>query len=131
MTKSDIKQELTDKQVKAIPHLITSKTLKAGCKKANISRQTLYEWLKEPIFKEEFRNQRDVIIEEGIENLRGSLTKATDALIDLLDKTDSDPLKRYVAKDIIDYVLKARELGALEERLVKIEKIVMERRTYK
>ena len=131
MTKSDIKQELTDKQVKAIPHLITSKTLKAGCKKAKISRQTLYEWLKEPIFKEEFRNQRDVIIEEAIEDLKGNLTKATDALIDLLDKTDSDPLKRYVAKDIIDYVMKARELGELEERLVKVERIILERKSFK
>jgi len=128
-TKED--QELTDKQLKAVPHLIASKTLKEGCKKARISRKTLYQWLRDPTFKQEFRNRRDVIIEEALEDLKGNLTKATDALIDLLDTTDSDPLKRYIAKDIIDYVMKARELGDLEERLVKIEKIVMERRTYK
>ena len=131
MTKSDIKQELTDKQVKAIPHLITSKTLKAGCKKAKISRQTLYDWLKDPAFKVEFRSQRDVIIEEAIEDLKGNLTKATDALIDLLDKTDSDTLKRYVAKDIIDYVMKSRGLGEIEERLVKVERIILERKSFK
>jgi hypothetical protein len=133
VTESNIKEDqgLTGKQINAIPHLIASKTLKEGCKKARISRKTLYEWLKDPAFKEEFRDQREVIIEEALEDLKGNLTKATDALIDLLDKTDSDPLKRYVAKDIIDYVMKARELGDLEERLVKIEKIVMERRTYK
>ena len=131
MTKSDIKQELTDKQVKAIPHLITSKTLKAGCKKAKISRQTLYDWLKDPAFKVEFRSQRDVIIEEAIEDLKGNLTKATDALIDLLNNTDNDSLKRYVAKDIIDYVMKSRELGEIEERLVKVERIILERKSFK
>ena len=128
-TKDD--QGLTDKQLKAVPHLIASKTLKEGCKKARISRKTLYQWLKDPVFKQEFKNQRDVIIEEALEDLKGNLTKATQTLINLLDETDSEPLKRYVAKDIIDYVMKARELGELEERLVKIEKIVLERRTYK
>jgi len=86
--------------------------------------------LKDPVFKQEFRNQRDLIIEEALEDLKGNLTKATQTLIDLLDETDSEYLKRYVAKDIIEYVLKARELGDLEERLVKIERIILERRTY-
>jgi hypothetical protein len=133
VTKRNIKEDqgLTDKQVKAIPHLIASKTIKEGCKKARISRKTMYIWLQDPTFKQEFRNQRDIIIEEGLEDLKGNLTKATEALIDLLNNTNNDSLKRYVAKDIIDYVMKARELGELEERLVKIEKIVMERRTYK
>ena len=133
MTKPDTKEEqgLTGKQLKAVPHLIASKTLKEGCKKARISRQTLYQWLQDPTFKQEFRNQRDVIIEEALEDLKGNLTKATKTLIDLLDTTDSDPLKRYVAKDIIDYTMKARELGELEERLVRVEKIVMERKTYR
>lgn len=129
MTESD--RKLTDKQEKALPHLIASKTLREGCSKAKISRQTLYDWLKDPVFKQELRNQRDVIIEEAIEGLRGNLTKATDTLINLLDSTDNDSLKRYIARDIIGYVMKARELGELEERLVEIEKIVMERRTYK
>jgi hypothetical protein len=129
-TKEDQEQKLTGKQVSAIPHLITSKTLKEGCKNAGISRKTLYQWLKDPVFKQEFRNQRDLIIEEALEDLKGNLTKATQTLIDLLDETDSEYLKRYVAKDIIEYVLKARELGDLEERLVKIERIILERRTY-
>ncbi len=135
MTKSDTKddqdQGLTNKQLKAVPHLIASKTLKDGCKKARISRQTLYTWLQEPVFKEELRKRRDTIIDEALEDLKGNLTEATDTLIDLLQTTDSEPLKRYVAKDIIDYVMKARELGELEERLVRIERIVLERRTYK
>ena len=133
MTESNIKedQELTGKQINAIPHLIASKTLKEGCKKAGVSRKTLYEWLKDPVFKEELRAQRDVIIEEAIEDLRGNLTKATETLIDLLKNADSKALKRYVAKDIIDYVMKARELGDIEERLVKIERIILERKTYR
>jgi len=133
VTESNINEDqgLTGKQINAIPHLIASKTLKEGCKKAMISRKTLYEWLKDPVFKEELRAQRDVIIEEAIEDLKGNLTKATETLINLLKDTDSDSLKRYVAKDIIDYVMKARELGDLEERLVKVERIVLERKVYK
>ena len=133
MTELDTKEDqgLTSKQLKAVPHLIASKTLKDGCKKAKISRQTLYTWLGDPVFKKELRNKRDIIIEEALEDLKGNVVKASDTLIGLLDKTDSEPLKRYIAKDIIDYVMKARELGELEERLLKVERIVLERRTYK
>ena len=133
MTESNIKEDqgLTGKQINAIPHLIASKTLKEGCKKARISRKTLYDWLKDPAFKEEFRSQRDVIIEEAIEDLKGNLTKATETLINLLKDTKSDSLKRYVAKDIIDYVIKSRELGEIEERLVKMERIILERKSFK
>jgi phage terminase small subunit len=132
VTEGDTKEDkdLSEKQIKAVPHLISSKTLKEGCRKARISRKTLYQWLKDPVFKEELRRQRDVIIEEALENLKGAMTKATETLIDLLDKTDNEHLKRYVAKDIIEYVLKAKELGDLEERLVKIERIVFEKITY-
>ena len=42
---------LTDRQLKAIPFIVTSPTYTAGLKKAELNRTTFYKWLKQPRFK--------------------------------------------------------------------------------
>ena len=128
MKSNENKETLTDKQLKAIPHLINAKTHTEGCKKARIAPKTFYDWLKVPLFKKEMKRQRDFIIEEALERLKGSMTEAVTALTTLLDTTDSDSIKRYVAKDIIDYVIKAKEFEDVERRLAAIEKKINKRR---
>jgi hypothetical protein len=132
MTKQDKSgtQELTDRQRKSIPYLVASATMEAGRRKAKLSKNALYEWLKNPVFRRELTRQRDLVITEALDTLKGGMTKATEALVNLLN-TDSDSLKRYVANDIINHVLKAKEMQDLEERLEKLEKIVLERKGYK
>jgi len=53
MSKAKEKAELTERQRKAIPFLVSSPTYTEGCKKAKINKTTLYNWLKEPEFKAE------------------------------------------------------------------------------
>ena len=121
---------LTNRQLKAIPHLVSSPTLEEGRRNARVSRDALYRWLKQPAFKEALRQQRDVVIQEALETLKATMTKATTTLASLLD-TQSDSLKRHVCNDLIGHVLKAKELQEFEERLLKIEHVVFERRTYR
>ena len=123
MTKSDKNkgQNLTERQVKAIPHLVASSTYEKGCRKARISRNTFYEWLKDPVFKAELKRQRDTVIEEALETLKSSMTNAVKVLLDLLDTTKNEYLKRNVAKDIIGYVIKAKEIEDLDKRITEIE----------
>jgi hypothetical protein len=132
MTKKDKSsaENLSERQRKAIPHLVASPTMEAGRRNAKLSKNALYEWLKNPVFRQELSTQRDLVIAEALDTLKGSMTKATETLVGLLD-ADSDSLKRYVANDIINHVLKAKELQDLEERLEKLEKIVLDRRGYR
>ena len=129
MTKPDKNeaQSLTEKQIKSIPHIVASKDYGEGCRKARISRNTFYEWLKDPHFKAELQKQRDFIIDEALAVLKANITKAVDTLVSLLSSTDSDALKRHICNDIIKYTLKTKELEELESRLSDLEKIVKER----
>ncbi|MES1224783.1 MAG: hypothetical protein ABUT20_55340, partial [Bacteroidota bacterium] len=120
MTKSD-KSRLTEKQLKALPFLIFSRSAGDGRREAKISRQTYYEWLKEPIFKAELTRFRNLIVEDAIEVLKTHTTKAVNTLVGLLDANNL-PLQRNVANDILQHVSKFKELQEIEARLEVLEK---------
>jgi hypothetical protein len=130
MTKNDSagknRERLNDRQVKAIPHLVASPTFEEGRKRAKVSRDTLYRWLRCPSFREELKRQRDVVTEEALEILKQNVMMAVTTLIHLLHATKSDSLKRHLAKDILDYFMRAKELQEVEERLTQLETIVSE-----
>jgi len=128
MTKNDTlaenEEKLSHRQKKSIPYLVSSPTYEEGCRKARISRNTLYEWLKFPAFREELKKERRVVIGESLEVLKQNVTKAIDTLVNLLATADSDSLKRLICNDIIGHTLKAREVEDLEKRLTELEKKV-------
>ncbi|MFC1868368.1 hypothetical protein ACFL0H_09570 [Thermodesulfobacteriota bacterium] len=123
--------QLTERQLKSIPHLVAAPTFEEGRKNARVSRNALYEWLKNPVYKKELKRARDLVVSEALEILKGNITQAVETLVDLLSTADSESLKRSICNDIINYTLRARELGDIEERLTSIERIVLERRVYR
>lgn len=112
--------ELTARQTKVIPFIVSSPTYTEGIEKAKVSRKTFYSWLKQPEFKAELDRQRDEVAAEAFGVLSQSLTKAVETLVGLLDCKD-DRLKRLTAKDIIEHFLKHKEVKELEERIAAIE----------
>ncbi|MDY0044415.1 MAG: phBC6A51 family helix-turn-helix protein [Syntrophales bacterium] len=84
MAKQDNNRGLTDRQIKAIPFLVSAPTSEKGCKAAHVSRNTYYEWLKNPVFKEELNRCRDAIISESFGILKQNVTAAVDTLVNLL-----------------------------------------------
>jgi hypothetical protein len=118
--------KLTDRQLKAIPHLVSCPTYTEGCEKAGINKTTFYKWLKESEFKAELDRQRDEIAAEAFGVLSQSLTQAVEVLVGLLDNED-DRLKRLTAKDIIDFIIRHKENEDLDERLTEIEKLLAEK----
>ena len=125
-----MKSDLSVRQRRAIPLLVASRTIVEGCKKAGITEKTYYEWVKTSVFQDALHKAQSNIIDDALGKLRGNINKAIDALVELLD-TDNDSLKRLVANDIIAHTLKMRELEDIEGRLETIERIVLERRTYR
>ena len=101
---------LSLKQMKAITLLLTRPSREAVIKEVEISSETLYRWMRDPDFKAELARQQNEVINEAINILKTSMTKAADTLVALLDEKGGE-LRRRVANDIISHVLKARELA--------------------
>lgn len=123
-------EKVSGKQVLVISYLLSSPSIERACKKAKIGRTTFYKWLKDKNFRAELKRQRDEVVEQALETLKFSLTKAVEQLVELMD-SKKEMIRRWASKDIIEYSFKAMELSDFEERLEKVERIILERRTYK
>jgi len=122
---TDERTKLTRRQLRAIPFLVSSPTYTQGCEQAKINKTTLYKWLKDPQFKAELDRQRNEIAAEAFAVLTQSLTEAVEAIVSLLNNKD-DRLKRLVAKDLIDFVIRHKENEDLDKRLMAVEKQLAE-----
>ena len=118
--------ELSARQRRTIPFIVTSPTVVEGLDKARVSRKTFYEWLKQPEFKAELDRQRNEITAEAFGILSQSLTKAVENLVKLLDHAD-DRLKRLACKDVIEYILEHKTIDDLSIRLDAIEQKLAEK----
>jgi Na+/phosphate symporter len=112
--------ELKSKQLLAISHIIGSPSLEEACRRAKISKGTLYTWLKTDIFKNELKRQREEVVNDSLATLKSAIARATEELIKLMDIAKPD-LRRLVCKDILDYGLKAIEIEKVEARIDELE----------
>jgi phage terminase small subunit len=124
---NDRESKLTARQAKFLPVLLASPTYTQACQVGRVSRDTLYEWLKDPAFKAELGKQRDELVAQGFALLSQSVAKAVETLVGLLDTGDGR-LKRLAARDILDQHVKFRELDDLTRRIEAIEDRLEQRR---
>ncbi len=130
-TKSNgFEQSLTRKQLEAIPRLVGARSFEEGCRKARVAKSTLYQWLKDETFKNELEKQREVVIREALERLKTSITMAVDGLIELAGDNEKGIRLRAIEK-ILDFFFKVTEIEEIEARLQKVERVMLERRTYR
>lgn len=121
--------QLPAKQRRLIPYIVNAHTIEQGCKEAGVTATTFYEYLKSPDFAQELRKARDGAVSEAMETMKNATTKAVTELVSLLDSKDEN-VRRRASVDILTFVTKWREFNEIEDRLVQIEKIVVERRSY-
>lgn len=119
--------KLNNRQLRLINNFLISSSIEETCKKSNVSKATFYNWLKDENFKTELKRQRDEVVKEALNRLKHATARATEELIKLIDSSRPE-LRRWVCKDIIEYVLKSIELEEIEERLDKVERIISERK---
>ena len=124
---NDGEPKLTTRQVKFLPVLLASPTYTQACQVGRVSRETLYEWLRQPAFKAELDSQRAELVAQGFALLSQSVVKAVETLVGLLDGSDGR-LKRLAARDILDQHAKFRELDDLTQRIEAIEDRLQSRR---
>jgi len=120
---------LTRKQREAIPHLIGARSLEEGCRRAKLAKTTLFKWLKEEAFREALERTREEVISEALGRLKASITQAVDGLIQLM-VAEEKSIRLRACQTVLDFVLRAREIEEVSERLTRVERVVFERRTY-
>jgi hypothetical protein len=130
LTDSVINSQLPDKQRRLIPFIVSAHTVEQACREAGITATTYYEYLKSPAFSLELKKARDSAVFEAMETLKNATSKAVTELVSLLDSKDEN-VRRRASVDILSFVTKWREFNEIEDRLVKIERIIVERRTYR
>jgi AcrR family transcriptional regulator len=116
---------LTARQTRVIPYLLDASSFEEGCKRAGVSKTTAYTWLKEEIFRQELRRQRDELIERALDSLKANVSKATETLVKLLD-SESEPMQARAAEDIIEFAQKAFEHEELEKRIEALEERLLQ-----
>jgi len=123
MNKSE--QNLTNlsrKQLKAIPVIISSKTITEGVKQAGISKTIFYEWIKNDTFKNEFISRQNDIIETALKELKGLSSEAVEKLGTLLRESVNENIKLKAIALIIEHTIKMKEIENIEERLRELER---------
>ena len=86
----------------AIPHLVSSKTASEAAELVGVNRKTIYRWLDDPAFRDEYDRQRDAVANFARSSMRALMLKALAIQAERLDSDDPKERAR-VAKEIIDY----------------------------
>jgi len=111
-------------QARALPMILSARTVEEGCRAAGISKQCFYNWMKQEVFREEYRKRQSGFVSLAMETLKGNAVEAAERLAAMMSKEEG-PLLRRVCKDVIDLNLKIREIEEIEVRLERLEKRMM------
>lgn len=118
---SDIKN-LTTRQRKAITALLTSANVAQAAKKAGVSERSIYRYLAEESFKQALLDAESEAIYQATRRLVGLQGLAIETLEEVLrDKAEKSSVRLKAATNVLDYLLKLRELRNVEERLAALE----------
>lgn len=113
---------ISGRQSKAIAALLSSKNVPEAAAAVGLGERTLYRYLSDPAFRLALSNAEA----EAIDNATRRLVTLTDLAIDtiaevLSDSASSAGVKIRAAGQVLDYLLKLRELRNIEQRLLILE----------
>jgi phage terminase small subunit len=109
------------KKTMFIEYLLLGDTVTEAAKKAGVSEATAYRWLKQGL-REIVESRRKDIFEANLNRLENSMTKAIDALNELIANKDTAPQRLGAARAVVENVIRVFELRNVEARMDAIEK---------
>jgi DNA-binding MurR/RpiR family transcriptional regulator len=118
----DSAEKLPGRQEQALAALLNNPTVRDAAKAAQLSEATVYRYMREQPFAARLREARRGLVEQLTTRLQAKSDASAKVLTDIAED-DSKPASVRVAaaKAVIDYTLKAFELGDLSERLKVLE----------
>jgi len=125
-------EQLSEKMKIALPLLISGQSIRDGCEKANISRDTFYRWLKNPAFLTEYTKMRGKLVSKVFEcideavtgaykELSNLITPANEALRTLLN-SPTEEIKLKAANAIWEHFLTMLEVAEISNQIQLIHR---------
>lgn len=87
----------------------------------NLSRQSIYRWMREPEFGKALQEASSEQVIEASRRLTSLMMRAVDELERLLS-SDSEHQRRLAVESILTHGARLRELVELEERITNLER---------
>ena len=116
----------TRKKEKAIAALLTTDTIEQAANVAGIAESTLYRWLQNPTFLEQYRKARKAAVDQAISTLQERSNAAAKALVDIAEDQEMPPSTRVAAaREILQASIKGIERDDFEARLEALERMIM------
>lgn len=118
----DTADKLPGKQEQALAALLSNPTVRDAAKAARLSEATIYRYMREKLFAERLKEARRGLVEQLTTRLQAKADASAKVLSDIAeDNSKPASVRVAAARAVIDYTLKAFELGDLNERLNVLE----------
>jgi len=111
---------LPPRKKRAILALVEHGAVSRAADVVGVTRQTLYRWMREPLFRAELQAATGSQVAEASRRLDGLLMRAVDELERLLD-SESEHQRRLAVDSILSHAARLRELVDIEERITVLE----------
>ena len=86
--RTDFAENLTQRQITALPHLLRPGPITEQARNAGVSRNTLYRWLADQNFRECLERLREETLRFSQSEFQAITLKAVEAIEDALDSND-------------------------------------------
>lgn len=120
------KEKLTRRQLHALPFLISNPSVESAAKESGVSAKQIFDWLNQSTFRQELENRKNEAVNQAVDRLKTTASKACDTLISLLDSAESESVRHRVAIDLLNMTLKYMEFKDVEQRIRKLEDTMRE-----
>lgn len=115
------KLTLTPSKRRAVLALVEHGNVSRAADACELSRATLYRWLREPEFEHELRQASTAQVAELSRRLTALTLKAVEKLEQLLN-SPSEAQARLAADNILTHAIRLRELIDIDERITNLER---------
>lgn len=107
---------------KLLAALLTSNTRKEAAEKANVSERTIYTYLQDAAFAQQYQDGRNALIKEAAEQIQRSLSPAITALRHIAeDEASSKNARVQAARALLEYGIRLSEISDIYKRLDQLE----------
>ena len=120
------KERLTRRQLHVLPFLISNPTVESAAKQSGVSSKQIFDWLNQSAFRQELENRKNDAVNQAVDRLKATASKACETLIGLLDNAESESVRHRVAIDLLNMTLKYMEFKDVEQRIRKLEDTITE-----
>ena len=109
---------------KIIAGLLANTTVRATSQAVGISEATIYRYLKDADFKQEYERKRREMMADNCHMLQASMNRAVTELVAIIEDDETAPQVRLNAIDmLLRHAYKQTEIVDILERLDALEKL--------